>query len=87
MITFSIYFNFNGSDYSADILRIGAGPVQYHITQITPAIKLKGNMLIYDYARKIFTHAIDHDYYGIQARILDEIIKECEIRGVHLTAY
>ncbi len=36
MSRFEIYFTFDSIDYKANVIRIGSGPVQYNIQEITP---------------------------------------------------
>lgn len=36
MVVFPIHFDYNGHSYTANVQRIGSGPVQYHVHSLSP---------------------------------------------------
>jgi hypothetical protein len=88
MNKFEIEFEFNNEIYTANVTRIGNGPVQYHITEIDPHTELFPDCIImtWNYERKLLEWGIDMSYNPlINEHIARKIFKKLEELNIPLS--
>ena len=89
MIIFKINFNYQESEYSADIQKIPLVnnlPVQWHAFNITPSILNAPNpyMFIHDPHRNIITCELFNNSTDLPNAILNSIKKHCLEYGISI---